>query len=72
MILDRKFTISRTGGTMLLTLIDSGAPFNFMSSIVAKHLGWATKPNKTLVEVNLANGTVCSSGSINGLVLSGI
>ena len=39
-ILDYKLTIFNvTGDTKLLALIDSGASFNFMSSLVAKHLG---------------------------------
>ena len=74
MMLTCKFTISDgTGDVKLLALIDSGASFYFMSSLVAKHLGWAIKPNNTLVAMKLANRTVlCSSGIANGLVLSGL
>ena len=61
-----------TGDTKLLALIDSGALLNFMSSLVARHLGWAIRPNNTLVAVRLANGTVGHKlGIATGLVLSG-
>ena len=57
----------------LLALIDPDTLFNFMSSLVAKYLVWAIKPNNTLIAVQLANGTVVhSSGVTNGLILSGV
>ena len=56
-----------TGDMKLLTLIDSGALFNFVSSSEVKH-GGVIKPSNTLVSLNLANGTVvCSSGTTSGL-----
>ena len=59
--------------TKLLALIDSGILFNFMSSLVAKHLDWAIKPNDTLVAVKLASKTVVHSSSVaNSLVSSGV
>ena len=62
-----------TGDTKLLALIDSGASFNFMCSLLAKLFSWVIKPNNTLVAVKLANGTVvCSSGATNSLVSSGV
>ena len=75
MMLDCKFVISDgIGDTKLLALIDSGVLFNFMSSLVAKHLGWAIKPSNSPFSVKLANGTVvCSSlGVATRLVLSGV
>ena len=57
----------------LLVLIESGILFNFMSSLVAKHLGWAIKPKSTSVAVKLAIGiVVCSSSTTNSLVSSGV
>ena len=72
MILDCKFIMpARTGDTKLLALIDSSACVNSRSSPVAKHLGWATKPNNTLATVKLENRTVVnSSGIAIGLALS--
>ena len=44
-----------------------------MSYLVAKHLGWAIKPNNTPAEVKLANGIVVHSlGATNGIALSGV
>ena len=57
----------------LLTLINSGATFNFMNSPAVKHLGWAIKYNSTLFEVILDNGIVVhSSSATSGLVSSGV
>ena len=73
-MLDCKFTMSdRTGDTKVLALINSDALFNLMSFSVAEHLGWATKPNNTLVSVKLSNGVIVhSSGIAMGLVSSGL
>ena len=73
-MLDCKFAIyDGTGNMKLLALSDSSAIFNFMSSLVAKHIGWVVKLNNTPVAVGLANGTVVHSlGSANGLVSSGV
>ena len=74
MIMDCKFTMADGAGDMkLLALADFGDLFNFMSSLVAKHLGWAIKPKNTPVAAKLSNGTIVhSSGATNGLVSSGI
>ena len=57
----------------MLAIIDSVALFNYMSSSVAKHLGWAIKPSNTPGAVKLANGTVVYSLYIaNCLVSSGV
>ena len=64
MMLNCKFPMSDgTGDTKLLALIDSSSSFTSISSLVAKHLGWAIKPNNTPVTVKLDNGTVVCSVS---------
>ena len=74
MILDCKFIMpARTGDTKLLALIDSSASFSFMTSLVARQLGWAINLKNTPVVLKLANGNIiCSLGATNGLVLSGV
>ena len=70
-MLDCKFAmIDRAGEMKLLTIVDSGALFNYMSSSVAKHLGWAIKPNSTLFAVMLANRTVMSSLGVAHILVS--
>ena len=73
MILDCKLTISDgTGNTKLLALIDSNTSFNFISSPVAKHLGWLVRPNTTPLAVKIVSGTEVGSLDIaSRLVLSG-
>ena len=62
-----------TGDPKLLALIEPSALFNFMNSLVGKHLGLAIKPNNTLAALKLASGIVVySSHSTNGLVLNGV
>ena len=62
-----------TGDTKLLALIDSGVSFNSMSSLMAKHLDWVIKSNKSPIVVNLANGKVVRSSHVaSGLVSSGV
>ena len=59
MMLDCMFDMCNgTGYRKLLALVNSGALFNFMFSLVAKHLSWVVRLNTTLVLVRLANGTV--------------
>ena len=62
-----------TGDTKLLALIYSTASFNFMTSLVARYIGWVIRPNITLPAVKLANRTVVySSSATNGFVFSGV
>ena len=57
----------------MLALVDFGALFNFMNSLVAKCLSWAINPNNTQVSMKSANRTVVHSlGTNNGFVLSGV
>ena len=59
MILDCRFAVTNwTGDAKLLALVDSHASFSLLSSLVAKHLGWAIKLNNTPVVIKLANRTV--------------
>ena len=53
-----------------MALVDSGASYNFMSSALAKSLGWRITPAAT--HVHLANGEKLSSlGQVSGLVMYG-
>ena len=74
MMLDCRFAMSDgTGDTKLLALIDSSALFKLKSSLVAKRLGWAIKPNNTQFAVKLANGKIVYSLDIaNRLVSSSV
>ena len=74
MMLDCKIAMSdRTGDTKQLALINSSAWFSFMSSSLAKCLGWVLKPNNTLDLVKLAIGIVVyNSGVATRLVSSGV
>ena len=50
-----------------MSLVDSGASYNFMSSALAKSLGWRVTP--AAMHVRLANGEKLSSlGQVSGLV----
>ena len=73
-MLDCKFAMTDGIGNMkMLMLIDSSISFSFLSSIVAKYLGWAIKPINTLVAVKIANKTVVHKSWIaNCLVSSGV
>ena len=53
-----------------MVLVDSGASYNFMSSALAKSLGWRIMP--AAMHVRLANGEKLSSlGQVSGLVTCG-
>ena len=53
-----------------MALVDSGASYNFMSSALAKSLGWRITP--AAMHVRLANGKQLNSlGQVSGLVTCG-
>ena len=53
-----------------MALVDSGASYNFMSSALAKSLGWRITP--AAMHVRLANGEKLNSlGQVAGLVTCG-
>ena len=53
-----------------MALVDSGASYNFMSSALAKSLGWRIMP--AAMHVQLANGEELRSlGQVSGLVTCG-
>ena len=53
-----------------MALVDSGASYNFMSSALAKSLGWRITP--AAMHVRLANSEKLSSlGQVSGLVTCG-
>ena len=53
-----------------MALVDSGASYNFMSSALAKSLGWRIMP--AAMHVRLANGEKLSSlGQVSGLATCG-
>ena len=53
-----------------MSLVDSGASYNFMLSALAKSLGWRVTP--AAMHVRLANGEkLCSLGQVSGLVTCG-
>ena len=53
-----------------MLLVDSGASYNFMSSALAKSLGW--RVTLAAMHVRLANGEKLSSlGQVSGLVTCG-
>ena len=58
------------GDLSAMTLVDSGASYNFMSSALAKSLGWKIMP--AVMHVQLANGeNLRSLGQVSGLVTCG-
>ena len=73
-MLNWKFAMTDgTGDTKLLALLDSGASFSFISSLVAKCLGLEIQPNNTSVAVKLVHGRVVHSSSVaNDLVSSNL
>ena len=53
-----------------MLLVDSGTSYNFMSSALAKSLGWRVTP--AAMHVTLAKGEkLCSLGQVSGLVTCG-
>ena len=61
---------SGRGDLSAMALVDSGASYNFMSSALAKLLGWRITP--AAMHVRLANGEKLSSlGQVSGLVTCG-
>ena len=72
-MLDCRFVQQGAADTRLLALVDSGASFNFMSSSVARGLGWTVSSSSGSIGVKLANGTVVQSlGTTCGLVSSSV
>ena len=63
-------SFSGRGDSSAMALVDSGASYNFMSSALAKSLGWRIMP--ATMHVCLANGEKLRSlGQISGLVTCG-
>ena len=61
---------SGRGNSSAMVLVDSGASYNFMSSALAKSLGWRIIP--AAMHVHLANGEKLRSlGQVSGLVTCG-
>ena len=61
---------SGRGDSSAMSLVDSGARYNFMSSALAKSLGWRITP--AAMHVCLANGKKLRSlGQVSGLVTCG-
>ena len=61
---------SGQGNLSAMLLVDSGASYNFMSSALAKSLGWRVTP--AAMHVRLTNGEKRSSlGQVSGLVTCG-
>ena len=58
------------GDSSAMLLVDSGASYNFVSSALAKSLGWRVTP--AAMHVRLANGEKLRSlGQVSGLVTCG-
>ena len=61
---------SGRGDSSAMALVDSGTSYNFMSSALAKSLGWRITP--AAMHVRLANGEKLHSlGQVSGLVTCG-
>ena len=61
---------SGRGDSSAMALVDSGTSYNFMSSALAKSLGWRITP--AAMHVRLANGEKLRSlGQVSGLVTCG-
>ena len=61
---------SGRGDSSAMALVDSGASYNFMSSALAKSLGWRIMP--AAMHARLANGDKLRSlGQVSGLVTCG-